>query len=285
MPIDPICHMQVDESTPLKAQRDGQTFYFCSEHCRRRFLGEGKPLLQLALPEPAAIPLAGYTCPMHPEVVQDRSGACPICGMDLESTHIAADSVDDDTDLRKMTNRLLLAVLLGLPVLVLAMLPMIGFPHQGRMAGSVSRWLQLWLTTPVVLWAGWPFFQRGWRSIVTWNLNMFTLIALGIGTAYVYSVVAVVFPSSIPVSFRHGEEVPVYFEAAAAITALVLLGQVLELRARRRTGSAIRELLTLTPPTARIVSDGHEMEVPLETVRPGDLLRVRPAPRFPSMAS
>jgi Cu+-exporting ATPase len=175
-----------------------------------------------------------------------------------------------------MTRRLWVAVALTVPVLLLAMLPMLGVPLDRWVGARLNSWLQLILSTPVVLWCGWPFFERGWRSVVTWNLNMFTLIALGTGAAYLYSFVAVLFPWLIPESFRHHGTVEVYFEAAAVIVTLVLLGQVLELRARRRTGAAIRELLSLVPPTARVVRDGQEREVPLEEVHRGDILRVRP---------
>lgn len=278
MAIDPICHMEVDESTSLTAERGGQKYYFCCEHCRQRFLQQEMP--RPAQPEQA--PQAGriYVCPMHPQVRQDHPGACPICGMALEP-EVATAANDDDPELRDMTLRLWVAAVLALPVLLLAMLPMLGVPIERWLSHQTSLWLQAALSTPVVLWAGWPFFVRGWHSIRTWNLNMFTLIAIGTGTAYLYSLVATLFPDLIPHAFRHDGRVEVYFEAAAVITALVLLGQVLELRARRRTGNAIRELLALAPPTARVVRDGHEMEMPLDDVHPGDVLRVRPGEKIP----
>jgi Cu+-exporting ATPase len=320
MAIDPICHMIVDESTPYQAQKDGRTYYFCCDHCRRKFLNAGAaqpPLLQISLPKsppaggkylcpmcpgvesdrPGACPKCGmalepalptaprrqtlYTCPMHPEVVKDRPGTCPICGMALEPQTVEAGDEEPDDELKDMTRRFWVAVDLTVPVLLLAMLPMLGFPLERWISPAVSRWLQFLLTTPVVLWAGWPFLVRAWRSVVTGNLNMFTLIALGTGTAYLYSAVAVLFPELIPEAFRHHGQVEVYFEAAAVITALVLLGQVLELRARRRTGTAIRELLALAPPTARRVRDGAEDEIPLEEVHVGDVLRVRPGEKIP----
>ena len=179
-----------------------------------------------------------------------------------------------------MTRRFWVAVALTVPVLLLAMLPMLGVPLDRWIGARLNTWLQLILSTPVVLWCGWPFFERGWRSVATWNLNMFTLIALGTGAAYLYSFVAVLFPDLIPENFRHHGTVEVYFEAAAVIVTLVLLGQVLELRARRRTGAAIRELLSLVPPTARVVRDGQEREVPLEEVHRGDVLRVRPGEKI-----
>lgn len=294
--------MTVDEATAISAERDGQRYYFCCEGCRQKFLRQDAGAAtvaahhehhkhehhQRAASEPPAAPPHAtgktiYTCPMHPEVQQDHPGACPKCGMALEPKDvIAAD--DDDPELRDMTRRFWVAVALGVPVLLLAMLPML--PGLKNLVGrsispETSRWLQLVLSTPVVLWAGWPFFVRGWRSMVSWHLNMFTLIALGTGAAYLYSAVATLFPHLIPEAFQHHGQVEVYFEAAAVITALVLLGQVLELRARRQTGSAIRALLSLTPPTARVIRTGHEVEVPLDQVRPGDTLRVRPGEKIP----
>lgn len=217
---------------------------------------------------------------MHPEVEQSSPGDCPKCGMDLEPKYVEAGQEEDDSGLRDMTRRFWGAVVLGLPVLVLAMGPMTGLPLEGTWH-HLSRWLQFLLCTPVVLWAGWPFFVRAWQSLRGGNLNMFTLIALGIGVAYVDSTVAVFFPGLFPQAFREHGEVPVYFEAASTITALVLLGQVLELRARRKTSGAIRALMSLAPATARIVRDGTEEEVPLGDIRPGDHLRLRPGEKVP----
>ncbi len=321
MAIDPVCGMQVDEATPLRAERDGQTFYFCSEHCRQKFLaqdaagkpsqpahehhgGATKPAAQYVCPmhpevtsdKPGACPKCGmaleparptaarkviYTCPMHPEIERDAPGACPKCGMALEPKTIEAGAAEDDSELRDMTLRFWVSVALSAPVLLLAMSPMVGLDVDAWLPADASLWVQLILSTPVVLWAGWPFFERGWRSIVTWNLNMFTLIAIGTAAAYGYSLVVTLFPGLLPHEFRHEGRVEVYFEAAAVITTLVLLGQVLELRARRRTSGAIRALLSLAPPTARVVRDGVEREVPLEEVRQGDTLRVRPGERIP----
>ncbi|MEX2170520.1 MAG: heavy metal translocating P-type ATPase [Pirellulales bacterium] len=219
-----------------------------------------------------------YTCPMHPEIEQDHPGACPKCGMALEPKSVVA-AEEDDPELRSMTLRFWVGLVLGVPVLLLAMLPMVGIDLGISMA--TSRWLQLTLATPVVLWAGWPFFERGGRSVITWNLNMFTLIALGVGAAYLYSVVAMLVPDWIPDAFKDHGHVAVYFEAAVMIVVLVLLGQVLELRARRLTSSAIRELMSLAPPTARLVQDGVERDVPLAEVRTGDLLRVLPGAKVP----
>ncbi|MBW3599749.1 MAG: HAD-IC family P-type ATPase, partial [Planctomycetes bacterium] len=332
MAIDPICGMTVDEATALSAERDGETFYFCCDHCRQKFLAGGEPgsvdhgaraadehdsLIQLAAPaakprprgryycpmcegvesdKPGDCPKCGmalesagpaasqgktiYTCPMHPEVEQDHPGSCPICGMDLEPKTLQPEA-EDDSELRNMTRRFWVAAILTIPVLLLAMLPDLYVPVDVWLGATLHSWLQLILATPVVLWAGWPFFVRGGRSVITRNLNMFTLIALGTGAAYLYSLVAVLLPGIIPEDFKHGDRVDVYFEAAAVIITLVLLGQVLELRARRRTGSAIRELLSLAPPTARIVREGEEREVPLGEVQTGDVLRVRPGEKIP----
>ena len=224
---------------------------------------------------------AVYTCPMHPQIEQDGPGQCPICGMDLEPKTLQRDVEEDDSELRGMTRRLYVSAVLTAPVLALAMLPMLGVPMESWLGSTAFLWLQLILGTPVVLWGGWPFFQRGWRSVLTGHLNMFTLISIGAGAAYLYSLVAVLFPFLIPEAFRQHGSVHVYFEAASVIVTLVLLGQVLELRARRRTGAAIRELLSLTPPTARVVRDGEEREVPLEEVHQGDALRVRPGEKIP----
>jgi Cu+-exporting ATPase len=201
--------------------------------------------------------------------------------MDLEPKTLQLDAGDDDPELRGMTRRFWIAAALTLPVFLLSMLPMLGVPVDRWLGPTIEPWLQLALATPVVLWAGWPFFERGFRSLVTGHLNMFTLIAIGTGAAYLYSLVAVLFPALIPHQFRHDGGVPVYFEAAAVIITLVLLGQLLELRARHRTGAAIRELLSLAPPVARVVRDGEEREVPLDEVHQGDVLRVRPGEKIP----
>jgi Cu+-exporting ATPase len=218
---------------------------------------------------------------MHPQIEQDEPGSCPICGMDLEPKFVSAEAAEDDTELRSMSRRFRVAVALSVPVLLLAMLPMLGVPIERWLTPGVSRWLQFLMSTPVVLWAGWPFFVRGWRSVVTWKLNMFTLIALGVGAAYLYSSLALIFPDSIPDAFKEHGHVAVYFEAAAIIVALVLLGQVLELGARRKTSSAIRELLSLAPPTARVIRNAKEAVVPLDEVLRGDILRVVPGERIP----
>jgi Cu+-exporting ATPase len=238
--------------------------------------------LEPALPLPPSTRV-DYTCPMHPEIVRDAPGSCPICGMALEPRTTSIDD-EQNPELASMTRRFWISVGLTIPVLVLGMSDLIpGQPFQHWLRMRAIAWLELLLATPVVLWAGWPFFERGWASLVDRSLNMFTLIALGTGTAYVYSVIAVLFPDIFPPSFRDmSGGVPVYFEAAAAITTLVLLGQVLELRARSRTSTAIRSLLKLSPKTARLVrADGTEIDVPLEHIAVGDQLRVRPGEKVP----
>ena len=281
MAIDPVCGMTVDEASALHADRDGQTLYFCSDRCRQKFL---------STPETAAPPATGpvarqaiYTCPMHPEVQQDHPGDCPKCGMRLElKTPSAGVSGESDSELRDMTQRFRIGAALTVPVFALAMAHLI--PALGRQAwvdSETSRWLQFALTIPVVVWAGWPFFLRGWRSVATGNLNMFTLIALGVGAAFISSAVAMLFPHLFPSTMQLHGRVPIYFEAAAVIVVLVLLGQVLELRARSRTGSAIKALLNLAPPTARQVIPGGDREVPLDQVKVGDWLRVVPGDKVP----
>jgi P-type Cu+ transporter len=229
--------------------------------------------------KPAAKTL--YTCPMHPEVRQDHPGDCPKCGMALEPISAAAEADDDgNAELRDMTKRFKISAALSLPVFLLAMGHLV--PSFETWAdGGVSRWAQFVLTLPVVAWAAWPFFRRGWRSILTWNLNMFTLIAIGVGAAFLFSAAAMLAPGVFPHTMKHGGNVPVYFEAAAVIVTLVLLGQVLELRARSRTGSAIKALLNLAPPTARRVGSGGDHEIPLDAVEVGDILRVVPGDKVP----
>ncbi len=222
-----------------------------------------------------------YTCPMHPEVVRDHPGECPKCGMALE--RVTPDPDEDSAELRDMTRRFWIGAALALPVFVLGMAHLVpAWSGAAWVESPAARWTQCILSTPVVFWAGWPFFQRAWRSVLTRQLNMFTLIAMGVGAAYVFSAAAMLFPEWFPASFaRHGR-VAIYFEAAAVIVVLVLLGQVLEARARHQTGGAIRALLDLSPPTARVIlRDGTEREVPLESVSVGDRLRVRPGDRVP----
>jgi Cu+-exporting ATPase len=333
MTKDPICGMTVEEATALRAERDGQVFYFCSEHCRKKFLAEAQPMnvgespccgghehhshgdetvksssaakyfcpmcpgvesdkpgdcpkcgMALERNAAAVAPAAGkviYTCPMHAQIQQDHPGNCPICGMTLELKTMSTVE-EENPELTDMMQRLWVGAALALPVFLLAMAHIIpAFRHQSWVMGDTSRWIQFVLSTPVVLWAGWPFFKRGWRSLVTRHLNMFTLIAIGVGTAYLFSAVVMLMPGAFPNSFAPDGKVGIYFEAAAVIVVLVLLGQVLELRARSKTGSAIRVLLNLAPKTARVVQDGEERDVPLESVQAGAKLRVRPGEKIP----
>ena len=276
--VDPICGMTVDPATAAGSSRVGeQTFYFCSTSCKQKFNAG-------AVPQPAAAPAgAEWTCPMHPEVVQDGPGSCPICGMALEPRTITLD--DENPELEDMTRRFWISTALTVPLVVFAMLRHLPAAHDllGHTLLQWAPWIELALATPVVLWGGWPFFERAWMSIVNRHLNMFTLIGLGVSVAFLYSVIATIAPKLFPPSFRDAMgHVGVYYEAAAAIVALVLLGQVMELRARSRTGAAIRALLGLAPKTARKVeADGREHDVPLEAVQPGDLLRVRPGEKVP----
>jgi Cu+-exporting ATPase len=230
---------------------------------------------------PAWKPKAIYTCPMHPEVQKDHPGDCPICGMALEPMSPAAEpEAGDNAELREMTRRLWIAAALTLPVFLLAMAHLVPGLAQ-RLETPLSRWIQFILSTPVVCWAGAPFFRRGWRSIVQRHFNMWTLISIGVGAAYVFSIAGLIAPGLFPHAVRHGGHVPIYFEAAAVIIVLVLVGQVLELRARSHTGSALQALLNLAPPTARRVLDYGDEEIPLEHVKVGDRLRVRPGEKIP----
>jgi Cu+-exporting ATPase len=274
--------MQVNpETSPHHATHQGQSWHFCSAGCRAKFLADPQRYLDAA-PAPAveAPPGTIYTCPMHPEVRQEGPGSCPICGMALEPETVSAEAQPNE-ELADMKRRFWIGLALTVPVFVLEMGGhLLGLRH--LLGQQASNWLQLAFATPVVLWAGWPFFERGWRSLVTRRLNMFTLIAMGTGVAWAFSVVATAAPDLFPQAFR-GEDgaVAVYFEAAAVITVLVLLGQMLELRARERTSGAIRALLNLAPATARRIADGEETEVPLDEVQVGDRLRIRPGAKVP----
>lgn len=315
MEIDPICGMKVDPATALRAERDGKTCYFCSEHCRAKFMAdapsehgthtdhdccaghaeknhshdhsghehgedhrEGEPEHRAAAPGPGK---TIYTCPMHPEVEQDHPGDCPKCGMPLEPKQVSVEDEPDD-ELRNMSHRFWIGLALTLPVLVLAMAHIVpGFHLEEQISPRTNQWVQFALSTPVVLWAGWPFFARGWRSVRTWNLNMFTLIALGVAAAYVFSVIATLVPNALPAAMREHGTAPVYFEAAAVIVVLVLLGQVLEAKARSRTSSAIKALLKRAPKTARVIRNGKEEEISASEVVKGDQIRVRPGEKVP----
>ena len=280
---DPVCGMDVDPSTAKhRADYAGHTYYFCSARCRERFVAE--PTKYLAPEAVKAEPVsegAIYTCPMHPQIRQVGPGFCPICGMALEPLIVTAEA-EPNPELIDMTRRFWTGLALAVPVVALEMGGHLTNLH-ALLSEQFSNWIQFVLATPVVLWAGWPFFVRGANSLVTRNLNMFTLIALGTGVAWVYSVIATVAPGIFPAAFRGMDgSVAVYFEAAVVITVLVLLGQVLELRAREQTSGAIRALLDLAPKTARrIRPDGSEEEVSLEMVVVGDRLRVRPGEKVP----
>ncbi len=334
---DPVCGMEVTPDTPWTFSWQGEALYFCSDPCRQRFIEDPVSFAGTAPEEQAAthdhadhdaactdgsclVPSTGveytcpmhpeivqdhpgscpkcgmalelkglpearrveYTCPMHPEIVQDHPGACPKCGMALEPRTV--DAEEDNSELKDMTRRFWVSTLLAVPVFVLAMVADLapGLLPDGLSMRSI-QWIEFVLATPVVWWGGWPFFVRGVQSLRGWNLNMFTLIALGVSVAWAYSVVALLWPQIFPPSMqREGGTVAVYFEAAAVITTLVLLGQVLELRARSRTNAAIKMLLGLAPSEARRVhEDGREEDIPLDQVQPGDLLRVRPGEKIP----
>ncbi|MDQ3592787.1 MAG: YHS domain-containing protein, partial [Actinomycetota bacterium] len=275
--------MDVDSlASDYHFEHDGQTYRFCSGRCQERFEANPKQYLHA---RPSHSVAAGsptdeaveYTCPMHPEIRQLGPGSCPICGMALEPVVVTAAS-GPSPELADMSRRFWIALVLSLPVVLLEMGRDLFSSLDELIAPSPAMWAQLVLATPVVLWAGWPFFTRGWASIRTMQLNMFTLIAMGTGVAWLFSVVATITPDLFPDSLRGMDgTVDVYFEPAAVITVLVLLGQVLELRAREQTSGAIRALLDLTPKTARrIAPDGHEAEVGLDLVQIGDRLRVRP---------
>ena len=277
---DPVCGMKVDPATAkYRFSHRGQDYFFCGAHCRERFGAEPGKFLPGRPAAPAAPAGALYICPMHPEVRQVGPGSCPICGMALEPEQVSLDQARDP-ELIDMTRRFWIALLLTLPVFVLEMGGDLGL--MPTMASPWSNWISLVLATPVVLWAGAPFFVRGWRSLVTRNLNMFTLIAIGTGMAFLYSVVGTLLPQWFPPALRgmHGA-VAVYFEAAAVITVLVLLGQVLELRARERTSGAIRALLGLAPKTARRIAASGDEEVAIDAIAVGDLMRVRPGEKIP----
>ncbi|WP_315716841.1 MULTISPECIES: heavy metal translocating P-type ATPase [unclassified Bradyrhizobium] len=280
--IDPVCGMSVDPATSKhRFEHAGHTFHFCSAGCRTKFAAEPDKYLGEREPPPKMPAGTIYTCPMHPEIRQEGPGTCPICGMALEPDVISLDDAPNP-ELADMSRRFWIGTLLAAPVVVLEMGGHLVGGH-GFVDPMLSNWIQLVLATPVVLWAGWPFFVRGWQSVQTRNLNMFTLIAMGTGVAYVYSVIATVAPQAFPPAFRgHGGAVAVYFEAASVITILVLLGQVLELRAREATSGAIKALLQLAPKTARrLDTDGNDHEVEIAELAVGDRLRVRPGEKVP----
>jgi Cu+-exporting ATPase len=286
--VDPVCGMTISPADSVgEVEHRGRTYHFCNDSCLERFKANpdafvGPPDGARGRPGAAADPEAEYTCPMHPEVRQKGPGSCPICGMALEPVNVSLEEHPNE-ELVDMTRRFWWSLALTVPILLVMIdefLP--GQPLHARIDARLLNWIELALATPVVLWGGWPFFARGWASLVSRHLNMFTLIAMGVGAAYGFSVVATLAPDLFPHSFRMGGAVAVYFEPAAAIVVLVLLGQVLELRARSRTSAAIRNLLGLAPQTARrIDADGTERDVPLADVYVKDRLRVRPGERIP----
>jgi Cu+-exporting ATPase len=290
--IDPVCGMTVEPARAAgSVEHAGKTYYFCSQHCVKKFqvrpeyYTSGEQRREAMNPTAnAESATATYTCPMDPEVVQIGPGTCPKCGMALEPMQPTAEE-GPDPELISMQRRFVEAALLTMPVFLIAMGGLVPWPalvsflHEHMAA---LNWLQLILATPVVLWCGWPFFQRAWMSVLNRSPNMFTLIALGVGAAFAFSIVATVAPQLFPASMRHGEAVEPYFDSAAVIIVLVLLGQVLELRARSQTGAAIRALLGMTPKTARVIeASGNEVDVPIEHVYVGDRLRIRPGEKVP----
>jgi Cu+-exporting ATPase len=275
MANDPVCGMTVDPATAKnRLTHDSHNYFFCGPRCLEKFTADPDKFLHPVEVTPQASHSNSWTCPMHPDIVTDKPGPCPICGMALEPMDATQDD-GDNPELKAMTVRFWVCAGLSVPLFVMNMT---GYPPP-----SISVWLQLALATPVVLWGGSIFFARGWASIVSRHLNMFTLISLGSGVAYLYSLAAAFAPGLFPAAFRTpGGQIPVYFEASAVIITLVLLGQVLELRARQQTGGAIRALLDLSPKQARIVRpDGREEDIPLESVQAGDVLRVRPGEKIP----
>ena len=283
---DPVCGMSVAADQKKSVEHAGKVYFFCSQRCVDKFRTtpqqylEQKQAASLVAPSPAS-GNALYTCPMHPQIQQVGAGSCPICGMALEPTD--ATVAPDTGELREMTHRFWISAALTLPLLLINMSELIpSLDLHQRLGVSTFNWLQAIMATFVVLWGGWPFFERGWVSVKTRNLNMFSLIALGTGTAFSFSVVALLFPAFLPAAFKMKGMVPLYFEPAATIVTLVLMGQVLELRARSRTNSAIRSLLELAPNTTfRIKSDGSEEEVHLDQIKVGDILRVKPGGKIP----
>ncbi len=281
---DPVCGMSVKRETAAgKYEYDSSVFYFCSIGCLDKFKRDPQSFLSPA--KSKELPAdAEYTCPMHPQIIQIGPGSCPICGMALEPRVISLDTAEDNTELREMTRRFWVSAVLTLPMLLLTMSEMLpGNPLASLFTPLEFSWVQAFLATPVVLWGGWPFFERGWFSVINRSPNMFTLIAIGTGAAYLYSLFALFFPQVFPETFKgHMGQVALYFEAASVITTLVLLGQVLELRARSRTSSAIKALLGLAPKFARLVeSNGNERDIELDDVNVGMLLRVRPGEKVP----
>ena len=282
--IDPFCGMKVDHATAKhRSTHAGEEFLFCSSRCKGKFDAEPETYLGAGkAPEPMPEGTI-FTCPMHPEIEQVGPGDCPICGMALEPKGVPTGDEGPNPELVDFTRRFWIGAVLTAPVLILAMGGFVGLPVRSWIGEGVAHWLELVLATPVILWSGWPFLVRGWKSFRTMNLNMFSLIAMGVFAAWTFSTVAVIAPGLFPAGFRDDQgNVGIYFEAGAVIVVLVLLGQILELRARERTGSAIRALLDLAAKSARIIrADGSEEEVALEDVQIGEHIRVRPGEKVP----
>ncbi len=282
MAIDPVCGMTVDEKKGVKFSKGAETYYFCSESCRKKFVAGPKPDSSVSK-NPESIEKGIYTCPMDPEIEQDHPGDCPKCGMPLELKNISADDDEEAIrEIRSLSFKFWSGVVLGIPVLLLAMEEMIpGLDLTSIVSRKVSNWIQFALSTPVVFWAGGIFFVRGWKSILNKSLNMFTLVSMGVGSAYFFSMVVVLFPDIFPESLKRHGEIGIYFEAATVITVLVLLGQLLEAKARNQTGHAIKALLGLAAKNAHRIQNGEEEEVAIEDIQKGDLLRVRPGEKIP----
>ena len=281
---DPVCGMRVEPATAAGSHRHGGvTYYFCGKHCLARFKADPGKYLAKSAPVAAPAPTQGaqYTCPMHPEILQDGPGSCPKCGMAL--VPIAGTGEADDSELRDLTRRLWAGIALSIPLVLLAMVPMIGIHEPFGLAPRARGWVEFALGTPVVLWVGWPILRKFWFSLIHRSLNMYSLIGLGVGLAYLFSLAAVLVPGLFPAEFReHDGAVGTYFEAAAVIVTLVILGDVLQLRAMGQTSQAIQQLLELAPNVAwRLRDDGTEEQVPLETVKVGDRLRVKPGEKIP----
>ncbi len=281
MAIDPICKMTADEKTALKAERDGETFYFCSPHCKERFLKENAAS-KSSRPYSKLQEQVMYTCPMHPEVRQDNPGDCPKCGMPLEPLTPGGDTSEEEKQIRSLALKFWVGLAFTVPIILLVlgeMIPSLSF--LSIIPQRLYPFVQFVLATPVVLWTGGMFFTKGWQSMVSRNLNMFTLIALGVGAAYGYSAVATLFPRIFPESLKNMGKIDLYFEAAAVITMLVILGQLLEAKARSQTGQAIKALLGLAAKNAHKIHNGTEEDIPINAVQKGDLLRVRPGEKIP----
>lgn len=280
---DPVCGMKVDMATTKhRHTHEGVEYGFCSNGCREKFVGDPEKYLGPKQPAAEAPKGTQYTCPMHPEIVRDAPGDCPICGMALEPMGVPQADAGPNPELVDFTRRLWVSAILAVPLLIISMGPMVGLPIGHWLGETASRWAEFLLATPVVLWAAQPFFVRAWNSVLNRSPNMWTLIGLGTGAAYLFSVVALFVPGIFPDTFRMmGGAVPLYFEASAVIIALVFVGQVLELKAREQTGSALKALLNLTPKTAIQVWEGRDYEVALEEVKSGDFLRVKPGNAVP----